>query len=303
MSNPGLQQIVNLALDKRCSLMESTTNLIRLIDGEGDRLPGCYLERFGEAWLISTSSPKIDPLLCEILSEYHRPLYWKRLDQHQKQSPTHLSGPLMPQFFLGVENNLNCRLSFDSGYSQGVFIDQRENRAQLKSIVQPGSTVLNTFSYTGFFSVAAASNGATTTTLDLSQVYLDWARENFRANQIPIEEHYFCKGDTFHWLQRFAKQGRKFDAIILDPPTFSRDHKGKVFRVERDFPLLFDLAIKCLAPHGTILSCTNFRGLSAADFMEQLKSVAPRHSRFESHPMPEDFTGPSYLKSIWSTHA
>lgn len=299
MSNPRLQQIVDRALEKRSSLNPTETNLIRLIDGAGDGLAGIYLETYGEAWLVSTSSPGLNPDLRDTLSKYNRPLYRKRLDQHQKESPVHLSGPEMPEFFLGLENGLKSRLSFQSGYSQGIFIDQRDNRQILRNLVQPGQTVLNTFAYTGFFSIAAAASGATTSTLDLSQVYLDWARENFRANGMDPEDHYFCKGDTFHWLRRFAKQGRAFDVIILDPPTFSRDDKGKVFRVERDYGRLFKLALSCLAPGGSILACTNFRGMTTADFTRQLRDVSPRTAKFKNSPMPCDFTDAPYLKSVW----
>lgn len=296
MSNPRLQEIISSALAKRERLAASDTNLIRLLDGAGDGLPGHILESYGDGWLLSTTRAKPDPAVVDHLSKHHRPLYWKRLDQHQKESPRHLGGPQLPEFFTGKENGLVARLSFHSGYSQGIFIDQRDNRATLRQLVRPGQTVLNTFAYTGFFSIAAAMSGAVTTTLDLSQVYLDWARENFRLNQLDPEDHFFCKGDTFHWLRRFARQERSFDVIILDPPTFSRDDKGRVFRVEKDYGRLFDLAAACLAPGGRILASTNYRGMSVAEFCRQLKGA-----KLEAVPMPFDFTDAPYLKSVWAT--
>ncbi len=295
MSNPRLQEIVIKSLQQRKELQASDTDLIRLIDGGGDELRGSILESYGEGWMVSTSGAALSKEVRDLLSEYGKPLYWKRLDQHQKESPVHISGPKMPEYFTGTENGLKCRLSFESGYSQGIFIDQRDNRAALRAMVKPGQTVLNTFSYTGFFSVAAAAAGAVTSTLDLSQVYLDWARENFRLNGMEPDDHYFCKGDTFHWLRRFAKQGRKFDYIVLDPPTFSRDDKGKVFRVEKDYGTLFQLAASCLEPGGRILACTNFRGMSTPEFMSQL-----RGADLKSVDMPSDFTDAPYLKSIWA---
>lgn len=295
MSNPRLQEIITNSLKKRKSLQNEATDLIRLIDGGGDELRGNILESYGEGWMISTSEAGLNREVRDLLSGYGKPLYWKRLDQHQKESPVHVSGPKMPEFFTGVENKLKCRLSFQSGYSQGIFIDQRDNRAALQAMVKPGQTVLNTFAYTGFFSIAAAAAGAVTSTLDLSQVYLDWARENFRLNGMSPEDHFFCKGDTFHWLRRFAKQGRKFDYIVLDPPTFSRDDKGKVFRVEKDYGTLFDLAASCVKPGGRILACTNFRGMSTREFMEQLKGAD-----LKAVDMPEDFTDEPYLKSVWA---
>jgi len=296
MSNPRLHEIISRALKKRENLQDGRTDLIRLIDGEGDDLRDIILESYGDGWLISTSGPGLNPELRNEIANYGKPLYWKRLDQHQKESPVHLSGEKLPEFFTGLENGLKCRLSFESGYSQGIFIDQRDNRDALRKMVKPGQTVLNTFAYTGFFSIAAAAAGAITSTLDLSQVYLDWARENFRLNGMTPEDHYFCKGDTFHWLRRFAKQSRTFDYIILDPPTFSRDDKGKVFRVEKDYGRLFDLAAACLAPGGKILACTNFRGMSTREFMRQLKGA-----RLKPVDMPEDFTDTPYLKSIWAS--
>jgi 23S rRNA (cytosine1962-C5)-methyltransferase len=298
MSIPRLEEIISRSLSKRKAFQTHETNLIRLIDGAGDDLQGHILESYGNGWMISTSGPGLNPEIRNQLSSHGNPLYWKRLDQHQKASPVHVSGSEMPEVFTGQENGLTCRLSFQSGYSQGVFIDQRENRATLRSMVKPGQTVLNTFAYTGFFSIAAAAAGAVTSTLDLSQVYLDWARENFRLNHMSPDDHHFCKGDTFHWLRRFAKQGRTFDYIILDPPTFSRDDKGKVFRVEKDYSRLFELAAACIAPGGTILACTNYRGMSTADFMTQLNGA-----KLKSANMPNDFTDRPYLKSVWATFA
>ncbi len=296
MSNPRLHEIISRSLERRESLKNRETSLIRLIDGQGDNLNGHILEQYGKAWLISTNGSNLAGEVSDILTRYEKPLYWKRLDQHQKESPVHIYGEELPEFFTGLENGLKCRLSFKSGYSQGVFIDQRNNREALRKMVKPGQTVLNTFCYTGFFSIAAAAAGAITSSLDLSQVYLDWTRKNFLLNGIDPTDHYFCKGDTFHWLRRFAKQSRFFDYIILDPPTFSRDNKGKVFRAEKDYNQLFKLASTCLAPGGKILACTNFRGISVSDFMKQLKGAD-----LEISPMPEDFTDTPYLKSIWAT--
>jgi 23S rRNA (cytosine1962-C5)-methyltransferase len=189
---------------------------------------------------------------------------------------------------------LNFEVSFSSGYSQGIFLDQRLNRAEVMQRMARGRKLLNLFSYTGGFSVAAAMAGAETTTLDLSSVYLEWAKRNFRFNGLDESEHFFCKGDAFHWLKRFAKQERIFDGIVLDPPTFSRDEKGKVFRVEKDFGELVELAKQVLAKDGWMLCCTNFRGISERDFMRMINMP-----KMQGVKMPEDFSEDSYLKSVW----
>ncbi|MGB0775424.1 MAG: class I SAM-dependent rRNA methyltransferase [Akkermansiaceae bacterium] len=294
-----MKSTIQQAIAKREHLLTSETNALRLIDGDGDGLPGVFLDSYADRWLASTRTDQIDPNLRVWLESQDRSVYWKRLDQHEKESPRRLTGPSADEPFIARENGINYRIHFQAGYSQGIFLDQRLNRKRVREFSSEGKTILNTFAYTGAFSVSAALGGATTTTLDLSQVYLDWAKENFQANEQDPADHYFCKGDTFHWLKRFARQGRTFDGIILDPPTFSRDDKGKVFRVEKDYDRLVALAYACLAPGGWILCCTNCRKLHPRDFLRMVQKGAP-NTKLTSLSMPEEYSGENYLKSIWA---
>jgi len=296
---PGMPHPLDSAVAKRQHLLDEQTNALRLVDGDGDRIAGIILETFADRWLVSTTGSILPGEARSWLEDQGKPTYWKRLDQHQKDSPVHLCGPEVAAPFLARENGIHFEISFQSGYSQGIFLDQRSNRAEVMRRIQPGQTLLNTFAYTGVFSSAAAVSGAVTSTLDLSQPYLDWARRNLAHNGIDPAGHHFCKGDTFHWLRRFAKQGRTFDAIILDPPTFSRDDKGKVFRVEKDYDELAALAAACLAPNGWMLCCTNFRGQSPREFEKQVKSNLPRPMKARHADMPEEYTDSPYLKSLW----
>lgn len=290
------------AIEQRESYLTQDTDSIRLFDGAGDGLSDVYLDQLGKHWLLSTKEGIIGPELREALASFGRNVYWKKLDQHEKESPSLLCGEDVTTSFLGRENGLNFELSFSSGYSQGLFLDQRENRARIIDRTAPGQRILNTFAYTGAFSVAAASSGAITTTLDLSQPYLDWAKRNMAHNNLDPNDHYFCKGDTFHWLGRFAKSGKSFDGIILDPPTFSRDAKGKVFRVEKDYHRLVKLAKAVLAPNGWILACTNCRKLGAWQFEEHLERGAGEDATLISLEMPAEYSEESYLKSYLITN-
>lgn len=294
-----MHALLNNAVAKRTELLSADTNAVRLVDGIGDGLPGIFLEAFAGKWLISTAGDQLTPQFREWLRDQPVSCYWKRLDQHQKESPAHLSGPVLDDPFLIRENGIALEVSFHSGYSQGIFLDQRNNRAEIRKMMAPGKRLLNTFAYTGAFSVSAAMAGAETTTLDLSQPYLDWAKRNFTHNGIDPTAHHFCKGDTFHWLKRFAKQGRKFDGIVLDPPTFSRDEKGKVFRVETDFGQLAALAADLLSADGWLLCSTNCRQLLLSDFQRQLRNAVQRPMSSRHSDMPEDFSGDAYLKSVW----
>ncbi|MFD2158904.1 class I SAM-dependent rRNA methyltransferase [Rubritalea tangerina] len=294
-----VHQLFETAIAKRQHLLDDNTNAVRLFDGSGDGLADVFLECFADRWVLSTRDNRISQDLREFFQQCGKTVYWKQLDQHQKTNPTHLFGAEQTTPFIARESGIQYEISFQSGYSQGIFLDQRENRKRVRQRSNTGDRILNTFSYTGAFSVSAAMGGATTSTLDLSQPYLDWAKNNLSHNQIDPASHYFCKGDTFHWLRRFAKQGRKFDGIILDPPTFSRDDKGKVFRVEKDYHRLTDLAAQCLNPGGWILASTNCRKMSDHDFLFEASRRLPRHYKATPLPMPEEYTGEQYLKTLW----
>ena len=233
-----------------------------------------------------------------------RSIYWKQLDsrgQHQ-QPPVHWAGESVAEPFSIREHNLLYRIDFQGGYSQGIFLDQRANRLALRHRMRPGAALLNCFAYTCAFSVAAAAGGARTTSVDLSRRSLDWGRENFRLNDLdptPEAGHEFFAGDVFEHLRRFGKQGRRFDAVVLDPPTFSRDRRGKVFRVEDDFGTLTALAAPLLTPAGALLCSTNARTLTATGFRRLILSALPGRWQTEPAPMPPDFTGEHYLQACW----
>jgi 23S rRNA (cytosine1962-C5)-methyltransferase len=291
--------LLDAALAKRKSMLTEETDAVRLIDGAGDGLPGIVLETYANRWLWSTTGGDLPRQALDWLARSGVSCYLKRLDRHQKESPVLLCGPEVTAPFLVREHGLCYEISFQAGYSQGIFLDQRDNRADVRRLMRPGLRLLNTFAYTAAFSVAAAMTGAETTTLDLSQTYLDWAKRNFSHNGLAPAAHHFCKGDAFHWLRRFAKQARRFDAIVLDPPTFSRDENGKVFRAEADFGELAALAAGILAPNGQILCCTNFRGITPWEFESRLLAALPRPMRSRHTSMPADFTDVPYLKSVW----
>ncbi len=292
-------RLFDAAVARRMAMMNEKTNAWRLMDGAGDGIEGVVMESFADRWLVSTTANTLPDEMRRWLEKSGRSCYHKWLDSHQKESPKHVCGPVSDDAFLILETGMQFEISFQSGYSQGLFLDQRMNRAALRKRVNAGQRVLNTFAYTGAFSVAAALGGAETTTLDLSQPYLDWAKRNFSHNQLDSSQHHFCKGDAFHWLRRFAKQGRKFDGVVLDPPTFSRDDQGRVFRVEQDFGELAKLAMAVLAPAGWLLCCTNFRGMSERDFHAQLSRSLPRGCAYHAAGMPDDFTDEPYLKTYW----
>ena len=283
------------AIEKRRTIRTEQTNALRLVDGSGDDLAGLVIDDFAGRWIIQTvdeREPTLDPSLG------YRSLYWKPLLKNSKCVPQHLAGEPADEPFCVLESGLRFEIDFRAGYSPGLFLDQRINRGKVRSLAR-GEMLLNTFAYTCTFGVAAAVGGAITVNLDLSRNYLHWGKRNYELNQIDLRNHEFLYGDVFDWLGRFKRRGRKFDVIILDPPTFSRDRRSGVFRVQDDFGDLADRAAACLNRNGLLLCSTNFRGITFNEFLRILRAGV--HRPFQTVPgsMPADFTGDQYLKSVW----
>ena len=144
-----MRQIIQSAIQKRASLLTDETDAIRLVDGAGDGCPDLILETFADRWLVSTTSGRLPDAMRQWLIQQPNPCYWKQLDQHQKESPAHLSGPQVSEPFLIRENGIAYEISFQSGYSQGIFLDHRYNRAEVRRRMKPGMRLLNTFALAG----------------------------------------------------------------------------------------------------------------------------------------------------------
>jgi 23S rRNA (cytosine1962-C5)-methyltransferase len=284
-----------VAVEKRRSIRSDLTNAVRLVDGAGDGLPGLIIDDFAGRWMVQTLGelePTLDPAVG------YRSLYWKPLLKTSKAGLKHLGGELLAEPFYVRESGLKFEIDFQSGYSPGLFLDQRINRQKLSALAND-KTLLNAFSYTCAFGVAAAQSGASTVNLDLSRHYLDWGKRNYEINRLRAEDHDFIYGEVFDWLGRFRRQGRKFDVIVLDPPTFSRDRKSKVFRIEDDYGALAGLAAQCLHRDGLLFCSTNYRGMTFDEFLRILRTAVARPFKAVAGSMPPDFTGDKYLKTVW----
>jgi 23S rRNA (cytosine1962-C5)-methyltransferase len=301
-------QLFNRAIARRAKIRGSATNALRLVDADGDGFRDLIIDDFAGRWLVQTlgeGEPReLD--FIRALRPAPRSVYWKKL-AHEKEPPTWIAGEKVDAPFEAVENGLKFWIDFNAGYSQGIFLDQRDNRARLREIIARRAkahgtpSLLNTFAYTCAFGVAGAAAGAATVNLDLSRRCLGWGRRNYELNALDPAAHDFIFGDVSDWLRRFEKKQRRFDIIILDPPTFSRDERGRVFTVEKNFGELVRFAVALLAPGGALLCSTNQRGLFPDQFRALIESGLPdpRAWRLDFQSMPADFTGEQYLKSCW----
>jgi 23S rRNA (cytosine1962-C5)-methyltransferase len=201
-----------------------------------------------------------------------------------------------------MERGLRFEIDFSGGYSVGLFIDQRENRSFVRKSAR--KQMLNCFAYTCSFSLAAAVAGANTVSVDLSQKSLERGRANFALNDLPATGHHFIADDVFEVLPRLSRKDQKFDLIVLDPPTFSRSHRGKTFQVESDFEGLLMAALEVADRDCRILLSTNCTALNqrALEVMARFCLKASRRAgSFHSEPRPVEFPPDSDASTTWLT--
>jgi 23S rRNA (cytosine1962-C5)-methyltransferase len=266
------------------------TDAYRIADGEKFRI-----ERFGDCAVISHSAENPPAAVLDEIQRWRahagvliRNHYARRLiiNPGKENLPRPLGIVSAGHRAVAHEDGLAYEVDFLSGYSNGLFLDQRGNRGWLRA--SKVGSVLNLFAYTCSFGVAAAVGGSRTVNVDLSKSALERGRRNFELNRLSLEGHRFLTDDAFDVLPRLARRGQRFDAIILDPPTFSRGRHGRLFRAERDFGRLIELAISCAAAGAVILLSTN----SSKVTVSRLRELGSRHSPapvtfFRSPPLPD----------------
>jgi len=269
-----------------------------------------WVERFGSEILISFKTTAArDRLILELyiwrdslgvkVSRVFGRFLPKRNEEREKPQLLFGDGHQNIQT-IAMEGFLKYKIDFAAGYSVGLFVDQRENRRHVRRL-NP-KRLLNCFAYTCSFSVAAASIGAQTVSVDLSKKSLERGRENFGLNGLPTTDHRFIADDVLAVLPRMARRGEKFDLIILDPPTFSRSHRGKPFHVENDFEELLAQALELTARDGSILlstNCSTLREKGLEVMARYCLKVARRAGKFHRTPPLPDFPPNAGASTIW----
>ncbi len=291
------------------------SDAIRLLDGSGDGFPGLFVDQYADCWVVSTFNTVFPEWVLQ--APGWQTCFWRKLSVAQKIPPQLMAdhsgrftgGNCSETELMVREHSFRYFVRPGASYSSGLFLDQRGNRMELlrritAQAVQTKTVqnVLNTFSYTCSFSVVAASAGALTTSVDLSSAALQRGRANFLLNNLDPSRAEFFKGDVFEWLPQFVKKKRRFNFIILDPPTFSRDANGRIFKVARDYQKLLALALDLSTEGGTILACTNMASITNSEFRAMInKALASKRMSATLHPgkVPSDFTAPPLLKSFW----
>jgi 23S rRNA (cytosine1962-C5)-methyltransferase len=304
-----------VALEARMALFDADdTNAYLWIDRHHDGFPDVRVERLHEVAFVVNYDESSDGLPASWLDAWEdagnvAAVFEQRRPRRGSGGPARrVRGAAGAQFEV---TELGCRYLIDldaSTTSTGLFLDQRETRRVLRSLDLRGRTVLNAFAHTGSLSVAAATSGAETLTLDLSRRYLDWARDNFRANDLDPDAHDFIYGDALEWMDRLARKGRAFDVVLVDPPSSSTSGKRGARRwiVERDLHVLVERGARLCGPGGRLFVSTNLRRLPWRGFLDHVErglAAAGRRGSVKTQTLPLDHRSgpgdPPYLKAAW----
>ena len=301
------------AKEKRSAYyQDDLTTAFRLFNQEGDGFGGLTVDLYGDyavfSWYNSyvyqirqTISEAFRQVFPEVLGTYEK-IRFKGLDYES----AHVYGQEAPDFFTVLENGVLYQVFMNDGLMTGIFLDQHEVRGSLVDGLAMGKSLLNMFSYTAAFSVAAAMGGASqTTSVDLAKRSRELSQAHFQANGISTDDHRFIVMDVFEYFKYAKRKALTYDVIVLDPPSFARNKK-QTFSVAKDYHKLISQSLEILNPEGIIIASTNASNVSRQKFTEQIdKGFAGRsYQILNKYGLPADFAynkkdeSSNYLKVI-----
>jgi 23S rRNA (cytosine1962-C5)-methyltransferase len=312
------------AVTRRAPLLATDTTAYRLVHGENDQLPGLVVDRYHHSLVLRLDTaawiPHFDDVLPALLSlapaerlvlRLSRAIQPAVAEHHALHDGQVIWGQPLTGPVLFRENSLTFEADLAEGQKTGFFLDQRENRAQVETLAA-GRRVLNVFAYTGGFSLYAARGGAATIdSLDLSRPALAAAERNFAHNQhhpaIAAARHTTIAGDAFAVMAQLVNQGRTYDLIIIDPPSFARN-QSELPGALAAYGRLARAGLSLLSPGGTLVIASCSSRVPAEQFFQTIHQAArttgrPLHELQRTyHPLDHPITFPegAYLKCLYA---
>lgn len=299
---------------RRALFSDQLTTAYRLINGEGDQLPGLIVDQYADVLVIQISTLGIDLLksdLVEILLKLLKPrcIFEKSTSPSRKEEGLSLEvqqtlyGEL-PESVEILEEGLRYLVFPKEGQKTGFFLDQREMRALVRKMAK-GKKVLNCFSYSGGFSVAALAGGAEyAISVEISAQAIAWARENVQLNGYSNQKNAFFQTDVFEFLKN---QNWQADFVVLDPPAFAKRQKD-VMNACRGYKEINRLAMLKMPSGSLLLTCSCSYFVDEALFQNLLFQAAyeakkcvkiiSKHHLAEDHPINVFHPEGNYLKSF-----
>ena len=297
---------------RKAYYQDDLTTAFRLFNQEGDGFGGLTVDLYGDYAVFSWYNSYVHQIR-KVIAEAFRQVFPEVLGAYEKirfkgqdYESAHVYGQEAPDFFTVLENGVLYQVFMNDGLMTGIFLDQHEVRGSLVDGLAMGKSLLNTFSYTAAFSVAAAMGGASqTTSVDLAKRSRELSQAHFQANGISTDDHRFIVMDVFEYFKYAKRKGLSYDVIVLDPPSFARNKK-QTFSVAKDYHKLISQSLEILNPGGIIIASTNAANVSRQKFTEQIdKGFAGRsYQILNKHGLPADFAynkkdeSSNYLKVI-----
>ena len=293
---------MNKALNYRQALFnDPETTAFRVFNGEGDGVGGVTIDYFDGYYLINWYSEGIYTFKQEVITALEKAVDFKAIYE-KKRFDTKGKYIDDDDFVVGTrgefpitvkENGVNYAVHLNEGAMVGIFLDQREVRQTIKEKYALGKRILNTFSYTGAFSVAGAVGGAKkTTSVDVANRSLPKTIENFQLNAIEHASQEIIVDDVFQYFKYAGRKQLKFDLVILDPPSFARTKKH-TFSVTKDYKELLKEAIVITEAGGVIVASTNNSALSMEKFKgfihDAFHELGLKYKVREQFSLPHDF--------------
>ena len=297
---------------RKAYYQDELTTAFRLFNQEGDGFGGLTVDLYGDYAVFSWYNSYVYQIR-KVISEAFRQVFPEVLGTYEKirfkgldYESAHVYGQEAPDFFTVLENGVLYQVFMNDGLMTGIFLDQHEVRGSLVDGLVMGKSLLNMFSYTAAFSVAAAMGGASqTTSVDLAKRSRELSQAHFQANGISTDDHRFIVMDVFEYFKYAKRKGLTYDVIVLDPPSFARNKK-QTFSVAKDYHKLISQSLEILNPGGIIIASTNAANVSRQKFTEQIdKGFAGRsYQILNKYGLPADFAynkkdeSSNYLKVI-----
>lgn len=294
-----VEKFVNARALRANFYQDALTNAFRLFNGEGDGLGGLTIDFYNGFAVFSWYNQFIYSQKKAIVKAFQvvfpdiKGAYEKLRFSEAALESQHIFGQEAAEPLLVMENGVTYATYLNEGLMTGIFLDQKNVRGALAGGLSTGKTLLNMFSYTGAFSVAAAFGGSSqTTSVDLAKRSLDKTREQFLVNGIEPERQKIYVMDVFGYFNYAKKKELTYDMIVLDPPSFARNGK-KTFSVAKNYGELVKEAVEILENNGTLIASTNAANVSDKKFRqmieEALKNKGVKFTVFQEEKLPADF--------------
>ncbi|HEL1618262.1 TPA: class I SAM-dependent rRNA methyltransferase [Streptococcus suis] len=299
LSSDFFVNLFKKARKKRQTFFQSNlTNAFRLFNQDGDSFGGVTIDLYNEyavfSWYNTFVYSMKDTIIAafqivfpEVKGAYEK-IRFKGLDFES----AFLYGQEAPEYFTVLENGVSYQVFMNDGLMTGIFLDQHEVRGSLVDGLATGKNLLNMFSYTAAFSIAAAMGGAIeTTSVDLAKRSRELSKAHFKVNGVELDNHHFVVMDVFEYFKYAKRKGLHFDVIVLDPPSFARNKK-QTFSVAKDYHKLISQSLEILNPNGIIIASTNAANVSVEKFRQQIEKGfgSQKHHCLADYRLPADFT-------------